>query len=201
MRSLKFFRDLKFFLKLQKSKIRRLIFSLRKSYNLEILQKLSLTICEYIENLLFYQQTEKIVYYYPKNGEVSLVFLMGKDLINKKVYLPKTWVQEKNLTFHQIYSFSDLRPGPFGLLEPPVEHPKIELEKIELIFVPGVAFDLTGGRIGYGGGFYDRVLSKVKGLKIGVAFSFQIFDKLPLEIHDCKVDILVTEKGVIRCKI
>ncbi|AIH03537.1 MULTISPECIES: 5-formyltetrahydrofolate cyclo-ligase [Thermodesulfobacterium] len=184
---------------MQKSTFRELIRSLRKSYTRECLQRLSLIICKHIEKLSFYQKTQKIVYYYPKDGEVSLLYLIGKGFLEKKVYLPKTWVQQKKLTFHQVYSFSDLRPGPFGLLEPPVEHPKIEWEEIELIFVPGLAFDLKGGRIGYGGGFYDRVLFQVKGKKIGVAFSFQVFNKLPLEPHDCKVDFLVTEKGVLVC--
>lgn len=187
------------FKKLQKSTFRELIRSLRKSYTRECLQRLSLIICKRIEKLSFYQKTQKIVYYYPKDREVSLLYLIGKAFLEKKVYLPKTWVQQKKLTFHQVYSFSDLRPGPFGLLEPPVEHPKIELGDIELIFVPGLAFDLKGGRIGYGGGFYDRVLSQIKGKKIGVAFSFQVFNKLSLEPHDCKVDFLVTEKGVWAC--
>ncbi|WP_028840570.1 5-formyltetrahydrofolate cyclo-ligase [Thermodesulfobacterium hveragerdense] len=184
---------------MQKSAVRELIRFFRKSYNLEYLERLSLIICKHIEKLAFYQKTQKIIYYYPKDGEVSLLYLIGKAFLEKKVYLPKTWVQQKKLTFHQVYSFSDLRPGPFGLLEPPVEHPKIELGDIELIFVPGLAFDLKGGRIGYGGGFYDRVLSQIKGKKIGVAFSFQVFNKLSLEPHDCKVDFLVTEKGVWAC--
>lgn len=64
-------------------------------------------------------------------------------------------------------------------------------------FIPGVAFDLKKGRIGYGGGFYDRVLRNTQAFKIGVAFSFQIFEELPLEDHDQKVDIVITEKEII----
>lgn len=158
---------------------------------------MSLEICNFIEALKIYQTAKTIVYYYPKKGEVSLRYLMGKDLLRRKVFLPKTWLKEKRLTFHQIFSFSNLKPGPFGLLEPPKENPEILPENIELIFVPGLAFDLSKGRIGYGGGFYDRVLPRVPGKKVGIAFSFQIFDKLPLEKHDCRVDLVITEKSII----
>lgn len=82
-------------------------------------------------------------------------------------------------------------------MEPPSKNPELKPENFEIIFVPGVAFDLRKGRIGYGGGFYDKILRKTNAFKIGVAFSFQIFKKLPLEIHDQKVDIIITEKGII----
>ena len=64
--------------------------------------------------------------------------------------------------------------------------------------VPAIAFDVKKGRIGYGGGFYDRTLVKSRAFKIGVAFSFQIFQTLPLEAHDQKVDLIITEKGIIK---
>jgi len=181
-----------------KSQIRSYIFQLRKKYSLEILKKFSFEICKLIESILLYKKSQKVAFYFAKDKEVSLEYLIGKAFLeDKKVYLPKTWLKEKTLTFHQIFSFSDLRPGPFGLLEPPFENPKLKPENFEIIFVPGVAFDLKKGRIGYGGGFYDKILKKTKAFKIGVAFSFQIFENLPLEKHDQKVDIIITEKRII----
>lgn len=182
---------------LSKKDIREIVKKIRFSYPQDILQEMSFQICDFIERLEVYKKAKNVVYYYPKRGEVSLISLMGKDFFRKKVFLPKVWLKEKKMTFHQIFSFSDLKPGPFGLLEPLKDNPMIPLEEIELIFVPGLAFDLSKGRIGYGGGFYDRVLPKIKGKKIGVAFSFQIFDSLPFEFHDCKVDLIVTEEGII----
>ena len=181
-----------------KSQIRSYIFQLRKKYSSEILKKFSFEICKLIESIPLYKKSQKVAFYFAKDKEVSLEYLIGKAFLeDKKVYLPKTWLKEKTLTFHQIFSFSDLRPGPFGLLEPPFENPKLKPENFEIIFVPGVAFDLKKGRIGYGGGFYDKILKKTKAFKIGVAFSFQIFEELPLEKHDQKVDIIITEKGII----
>ena len=71
-------------------------------------------------------------------------------------------------------------------------------EKIEVVIVPGLAFDLEGYRLGRGGGFYDKFLPLLNCLKIGVAFDFQVVEKLPREDHDAKLDFLVTEKHSIR---
>lgn len=181
-----------------KIQIRSFLFQFKKEYPLETLKRLSLQICKLIEKIPDYKRAIKIAFYFPKEREVSLKYLIGKSILEgKKVFLPKTWLEEKILTFHQIFSFADLRPGPFGLLEPPLENPELNPKDFDVMFVPGVAFDLKKGRIGYGGGFYDRILGNTKALKIGVAFSFQIFKELPLEKHDQKVDIIVTEKGII----
>lgn len=180
-----------------KSDFRKLVFQRRKEYPLNLWKKNSLKICEKIKNLKEWRISEIIGFYSAIDKEVSLEYLMGEAFLkNKKVFLPKTWLREKRLTFHQIFSLSDLRPGVFNILEPLVTAPMIEVSEFDLLFVPGVAFDFNRGRLGYGGGFYDRVLSKTKALKIGVAFSFQIFEKLPLEAHDQKVDLVITESGI-----
>ncbi len=181
-----------------KKEIRKSIYTLRKSYSLELLNKWSEEICKKIAELPVYKKSNYIAFYFAKPGEVNLKSLIGKAFLEgKKVFLPKTHLQKKTLTFHQVFSFSELVPGPFNLLEPPYQNPEIDIKKLDLIFVPGVAFDIKKGRIGYGGGFYDRVLVKTKTFKIGVAFSFQIFEKLPLEAHDQRVDLIITEQGLI----
>ena len=183
---------------LSKKEIRRIVQELRKTYSSETLAIWSEEICRKIAKLPEYRKSTFIAFYFAKKGEVDLKSLIGRAfLTGKKVFLPKTHFTEKKLTFHQIFSFSDLVPGPFSLREPPLKNPSISPEKLELILVPGVAFDLKKTRIGYGGGFYDRVLSKTQALKIGVAFSFQIFEKLPSEAHDQNVDLIITERGII----
>jgi len=87
---------------------------------------------------------------------------------------------------------------PFSLKEPPLKNPSISPKKLELILVPSVAFDLRRNRIGYGGGFYDRVLAKTQALKIGVAFSFQVFSqKLSSEPPNQKVYLIIMEREII----
>lgn len=181
-----------------KDQIRNLVFQRKRKYNSKILKNLSFQICKNIEKLPFYKKAKFIAFYFAKIDEASLEYLIGKAFLEgKKVFLPKTWLKNKNLTFHQIFSFADLKPGPFRLLEPPLENPELPPEKFDIIFVPGLAFDLNKGRIGYGGGFYDRVLKNIQTLKVGIAFSFQIFEKLPLEFHDQKMDMIITEKNII----
>lgn len=180
-----------------KSYFRKIVFQKRKEYPLSLWKENSFKICEKIKNLKEWLFSQNIGFYSAIDKEVSLENLIGEAFLkNKRVFLPKTWLKERKLSFHQIFSLSDLKPGAFNILEPPVTAPSIEVSKLDLLFVPGVAFDLNKGRLGYGGGFYDRILSYTKALKIGVAFSFQIFDKLPLEEHDQKVDLVITEESI-----
>jgi 5-formyltetrahydrofolate cyclo-ligase len=82
----------------------------------------------------------------------------------------------------------------------PVTDPCCNVEEIDLIIVPGVAFDETGGRIGYGGGYYDRLLPRVKGLRpiVALAYEEQIYDDLPRAEHDIEMDIVLTDRKTIR---
>jgi 5-formyltetrahydrofolate cyclo-ligase len=91
-------------------------------------------------------------------------------------------------------------PGVFGILEPRKESARIfNPEEIDLVIVPGVAFDEHRNRIGFGAGFYDRFLESVRPscAKIGIAFEFQIYDEVPVEEHDIPLDLVITEKRTI----
>ena len=89
---------------------------------------------------------------------------------------------------------ADLKKGKFGILEP--ASPVFAPEEIDLILVPGVAFDLTGNRIGRGGGFYDHLLPQYRAVRAGICFDFQWLEKIPSEPHDCKMDFVVTESRI-----
>lgn len=86
-------------------------------------------------------------------------------------------------------------PGPSEVLEPP-ERKEIPLDEIDLVVVPGVVFDKNGYRIGYGGGFYDNFLPKLKtdAKKIAVAFEMQMIEQIPYEGHDVRMDKIITER-------
>lgn len=95
----------------------------------------------------------------------------------------------------------DIRLGRFNILEP--ANPKwIKAQKIDLVFVPGLAFDRRGGRLGHGGGYYDDLLSQEPlrpACKVGLAFEFQMSDHLPLRTNDVRMDIVITESEIYRC--
>ena len=96
-------------------------------------------------------------------------------------------------------SWEELRVGSYGILEPRIEKiRKTNVEDLELIIVPGIAFDKNGNRLGHGKGYYDRILGKTNATKIGLAFEFQIVGKIPTNENDKPVDIIITEERVIR---
>ena len=95
--------------------------------------------------------------------------------------------------------WDDLKISSYGILEPKKDKIKnISSDKIDLIIVPGVAFDLKGNRMGHGKGYYDRFLNLVKSTSIGLAFEFQIIENIPVESHDKPIDMIITEKRIIK---
>jgi 5-formyltetrahydrofolate cyclo-ligase len=109
-------------------------------------------------------------------------------------------LQEKRLLLSEIRDFpGELSQGSFGILEPKAEFIRpVSPEELEIVVVPGVAFDYEGTRIGYGGGFYDRFLKEVKDATIiGLAYECQILPKLPRKDHDVRVDKIITPKCII----
>ena len=91
-----------------------------------------------------------------------------------------------------VHSPADLSPGRFNVLEPKAGCPSVPLNQLDLVFVPGVAFDFNGRRLGRGKGFYDRLLAEVRGYKCGVAFEVQVIAAVPEEPHDVRVDSILT---------
>lgn len=119
---------------------------------------------------------------------------------NKQVVVPKCRQKDKALIFRRLDQFSQLEPSFFGLLEPIVdETAEVSLEEIELLIVPGLAFNRDGYRLGFGGGYYDRTLQKYTGKTISLAFEEQIVTSLPIESHDLSVMKIITPKEVIVC--
>ena len=130
-------------------------------------------------------------------GQLEGIFCLGKKLL-----VPLVDSRQKTLTLYEIRETSELVPGYMGILEPKAaEDRKVELKDIDIIVVPGTGFDIKGNRLGYGGGYYDRLLANTKNHipTIALAFEEQIVDDIPAESHDMKVDIIVTDERVIRC--
>jgi 5-formyltetrahydrofolate cyclo-ligase len=104
------------------------------------------------------------------------------------------------LGLHYVDHEVELVPGPFGLAQPSEHAPHVPYSIIDAVILPGVAFDEQGTRLGYGGGYYDRLLPMCRPdcLRIGVAFDGQVLAHIPAEEHDECVDIVVTPMRVIR---
>lgn len=118
--------------------------------------------------------------------------------LGKTVVVPYLQPKSKVLGHSILSHFEQLQLGKFDILEPlPQFRQAIELADLELIFVPGVAFDAKGGRLGYGAGYYDRFLSQCQAFFLGLAFQVQISPSLPQAPHDISIHTILTEDGFL----
>ncbi|ACI20144.1 5-formyltetrahydrofolate cyclo-ligase [Dictyoglomus thermophilum] len=148
-----------------------------------------------LQKLTIWKNAKIINTYVSLEDEVDTRFIIYHGLIEgKRIFCPI--IVKDDLKFGEIFSFNDLKKGPLGILQP--EKSTI-VKHFDLIIVPGIAFDKRGYRIGYGKGYYDKFLNKMKEtIKIGLTFDDLLFEELPYEDHDQKVDIVITEKRIIK---
>jgi 5-formyltetrahydrofolate cyclo-ligase len=147
-----------------------------------------------------YLATAKVVLYAPLGREVE-TDLIAADVLrsHRRLYYPIADRKHRRIRFGAVSDLGELRAGAFGILEPPATG-ALEAETIgaALVCVPGIAFTSAAGRLGRGGGYYDRLLAalSVEAVTIGLAYSFQLIDHLPEQAHDRRLDFVVTESAV-----
>lgn len=178
--------------KMEKSEIRKQVRALKKEVPLEQKIRRSQPIMEKVSALDVFKDSKTVLLYWSMDDEVYTHEFVRQWYESKCILLP--CVEGDDLLLRQYTGPESMQPGPqFGIPEPTG---KVfdDLEKVEMIVVPGVAFDRKNNRMGRGRGFYDRLLkSTPNAVKVGVAFDFQIFDSIPVESFDVPMDILVIE--------
>ena|SRR3989338_11509484 len=181
-----------------KTLVRRLIVSKLQSQSPEDRQKRSLLIQKKVLDLKAFQKSACVFFYVSLTTEVDTIALIEKSwAMGKRVVVPLADLENKELKLYEIANLeTDLQKGALGILEPRPDRTKpVDLEEIDLVIVPGIGFDRKNYRMGRGAGFYDRFLSKFgcDVPKIGLAFCFQVVSELPLESHDQKLDLVLTD--------
>jgi 5-formyltetrahydrofolate cyclo-ligase len=183
-----------------KKSIREEMIKHRDSLSIDIKEKWDENIFNNFINSKFYKYSNTIFSFVSFKSEVDTHKIIKYALNDgKTIYVPKVKSKQKEMEIFKIEGFNNLKKGYFGILEP-VEECKIACrDNIDLILMPGVAFDKYGGRIGYGAGFYDRFLSSMKKdiNKIALAYKFQVIDKVPEDKNDVRVDGIITEEDII----
>lgn len=151
-----------------------------------------------------YQRARLILLYQPFRGETETALIAREAVAaGKGLALPRVQKEPRQLWLHAYRGEpKDLISGAYGILEPDPAGPLVDPARIDLVVVPGVAFDRQGNRLGYGGGFYDRTLPVIRRANpaarlIGLAYGFQVVAQLPPDPHDIPVDGLATEDGLI----
>lgn len=159
-------------------------------------------ICQKILNLPYWQRAKRVMLYVTYRNEVDTILLIQEALKTGKILLlPK--VEKKEIVPYGINSFpEDVAPGYKSILEPIAYRCQRWAGAMDIIIVPGCAFDFQGNRLGYGLGCYDRFLKKINPsvLKIGLTYEICLVSHLPVEKYDEKVNVIVTEKQIIKIK-
>ena len=178
-----------------KQAIRKQIFAARKAVTDEQVDIWSRALTQRFLKLPAFQKAERILAYADYNHEVMTGYLIKKAWeMGKQVAVPK--VVGKDMVFYRLKSFASLAPGYYGIPEP-VEGEVADWEEA-LMIMPGVAFDRSFHRVGYGGGFYDRFLEKHPDIiRAAVAFSFQLVPEVPVEPTDIFPQYIVTENETL----
>lgn len=183
-----------------KEELRKTIMKQRKNLSKTELMEKSGKIKERIFETNEYKKAKTILFYISYDNEVYTHDIIKESIeMGKTVVVPKSVTKDSTLILSKLTNWNDLEIGAYDILEPKQNSIKeVSLESIDLIIVPGVVFDIHGNRIGHGKGYYDRLLKTSQHiLGIGLAFEFQIVKKIETEVHDEKIDIIVTEKRII----
>jgi len=174
----------------KKKELRKLIRQLKEKQNTEAYFRESAEIMAAVEQLPAFINASTVMAYWSIKSEVYTHDFVKKWSNRKRIILPSVDGDKMNLKLYQ--GDDNLVPG--GLYEIPEPDGPVftDYESIDIIIVPGIAFDKANNRMGRGKAYYDRFLNPLKSLKIGVCFSFQLFDEIPADEHDIRMDMVIT---------
>lgn len=141
-----------------------------------------------------WQQAQSVLFFAPLPEELDVWPLLAEALsAGKQVALPRFVAETRSYVACQIENpETEVELGHFGIREPVVQCIRLASNRVDLILVPGVAFDLHGRRLGRGKGYYDRLLTAVSGTACGVAFDQQLVPEIPVGPHDVRMNCLLT---------
>ena len=178
----------------EKADLRRRLISARQAIPPHLWRQKSDRICAHLQSWPEFQSARCILAYWSFRNEPDLSPLMGR---HRQWGLPRC--QEKNMIWHRWQGADFMKTGRFGIVEPLPQVPEIDPAQVDLILVPAVACDVRGHRLGYGGGFYDRMLSKPQWRRkptIAIVFEYARVPSLPKDVWDRPMHGICTEKGL-----
>ena len=151
-------------------------------------------ICDLLRRQRIWKSAGSVLFFAPQPAEPDIWPLLEESLEAGKVVALPRFSRESGV--YVVCRLADpereLKSGPLRIREPDKSCPVVEMNRLDLILVPGVAFDLRGGRLGRGKGYYDRLLAGARGTKCGVAFDEQIVSEIPVEPHDVRLNCILT---------
>lgn len=190
-----------------KQSIRKTIIALREQLPADLRAARSAAITERIAAMPQYQNATTVLGYMNFGSEFASALWVARVLADgKRLVLPKVNCQRNELDLYRVDDLeSQLAAGLWGIAEPVPERCErlIDLNEVEFALLPGVAFARDGARLGYGGGYYDKLLARMthSPALVAAAFALQVVQDVPQEATDVRVEWLVTEQGIIDCSV
>jgi len=190
-------------IEVEKKQLRKYIQDKRDNLSLGLRKKKNKEITQKFLKTTDYLNSKNIFIYYPCRSEIDTTIIIKKALKeSKNIILPRVEGTLLNLYFiNDIYT--QLQEGSYKIMEPiPSSCTRADIADINLAIVPGIAFDRNLNRLGYGGGFYDKIIRNLPQniKKIALSFDIQIVPNIPVLDHDIKIDIIITESKIYKAK-
>lgn len=189
----------------EKKQVRREILEVREKMDIEEKTNYDKIIIDKFLRSSYYKKSTNIFIYISYGSEIDTKYIIERAIKEgKNIYVPRTEFSTRLMNAVKIENFDNLIKSKYGALEPKEGEPFIDPNDLDLIVVPGVAFDKNGGRLGYGAGFYDRYFKRINDdnksriTKLVLAYDFQLIDKIPTDKEDVLIDLVVTEKQSIK---
>jgi 5-formyltetrahydrofolate cyclo-ligase len=183
-----------------KKEIRKYIIEKRAAIEYDVRKEWDIKIYNKLINSEFYKNSKVIFAFVSFKSEVDTHEIIKRAIMDKKIIcVPKIRSKAKGIEIFRINSMAELSVGYHGILEPIDNCIAVNSEDLDLILMPGAAFDRQGGRLGYGMGYYDRFLANMNSYvdKIALAYDFQVLEKVPMEERDVRINGIITNKEVV----
>ncbi|MCI4625713.1 MAG: 5-formyltetrahydrofolate cyclo-ligase [Candidatus Magnetoovum sp. WYHC-5] len=185
---------------MDKDFLRKKILAIRNKIDKEIRKTKDEKIAQNLFSQTEYINARQVMFFASFKSEPNTLPMIARALTQgKRVVVPRVNIKERWLDIFEIKDLDELKPGCMNIPEPAVGDERLfDKRGLELIVMPGVVFDSRGGRIGYGGGYYDKLLGQMESKPplIALAYVEQIVDSVPVLEHDVLVDKIITDEGV-----
>lgn len=169
----------------------------RRALSEEAQRQASLAVLGRVRAFAPYGRAHSVMAYMACRGELDLLPVILDVLSQGKTLLLPRCEGPGAMTARRVTELSQLIPGAYGVMEPQADCEAVDPEEIDLILVPGTAFDASGGRLGQGGGYYDRFLAGTKALRVGVCHDFALAERVPAQAHDVRMNCIISPGGTI----
>lgn len=157
-------------------------------------------LCEHVLAHPWFQRAKTIMAYAALAGEPNLQPVLEEILLQGKILVLPRCEKDGAMSGRRVSALPRCAPGMYGVTEPPEDSPVVYPTQIDLILVPGMAFDAQGGRLGRGKGYYDRFLAEYQGRTMGICYHGNLLEQVPVEGHDKRMDAVVTDQTIIKCE-